>query len=139
MKIDQTALALSDEKQPKAEWLQLEKVIRDRGSKYSITAGKVTNNDELKAFLKRVKAHKKYAKATHNSYAARVMRGSQIFDVKNDDGETGAGMVILRQLRKEYAVNLVVVVTRWYGGVKLHADRFKHVQDGTRLILQEIL
>jgi len=139
VKLNQTALSLNNEKQPKTDWLQLEKVIVDRGSKYSITAGKVTNNAELKAFLKRVKSNKKYAKATHNTYAARVMRDGQIFDVKNDDGEIGAGMVILRQLRKANAVNTAVVVTRWYGGVKLHADRFRHVQDGTQIILKEVL
>ena len=70
-------------------------------------------------------------KATHNTWAARVEKDGQIWDVKNDDGETGAGATILRQLQKANMVNTVVVVTRWFGGTMLHGDRFKHVQDAT--------
>lgn len=47
--------------------------------------------------------------------------------VKHDDGESGAGAIILRMLERERIVNHVVVVTRWYGGVHLGGDRFSHV------------
>jgi len=139
MKTNQISLALADEKPPKRDFCQLEKIIVDRGSKYTVTAGKVTNNHELKSFLKKIKSKKKYQKATHHSYAARVLKSGQIFDLKQDDGETGAGMVILRQLQKKNAVNLAICVTRWYGGVKLHGDRFKHVQNATKMVLEVVL
>lgn len=81
--------------------------------------------------LKNLNKNKKYAKATHHSWAARVSRDGQIWETKNDDGETGAGAVILRILKKRNFINTMVVVTRWYGGKKLGPDRFKHVQDAT--------
>jgi putative IMPACT (imprinted ancient) family translation regulator len=138
MNTDQSAFFFSNEKIPRKEWVQLHLCIVDRGSKYSVTGGAVEGVDDIKKFLERVKKDKKYAKATHNSYAARIAINGQVIERKSDDGETGAGMIILRQLRKANMVNVVIVVTRWYGGVKLHADRFKHVQDGTRLVIEEL-
>jgi putative IMPACT (imprinted ancient) family translation regulator len=36
-------------------------------------------------------------------------------------------------------VNVVVVVTRWYGGVDLGPDRFKHITNQTKSIVQHYL
>ena len=55
--------------------------------------------------------------------------------VKNDDGETGAGAVILKMLEREGLRDHVVVVTRWYGGVHLGGDRFAHVVTSVRAYL----
>jgi hypothetical protein len=30
-------------------------------------------------------------------------------------------------------------VTRWFGGIKLEGDRFKHIQNSTIFVLEEIL
>lgn len=114
------------------EWVQYDKIISDRGSKYSATGGRVTCRNDVRAFLKKLNRDKKYARATHNTWAARVKKDGAIFEVKSDDGETGAGNTILRELQKADVVNCVVVVTRWFGGVHLNADRFRHVQDATR-------
>ena len=76
---------------------------------------------------------KKFAKATHNTWAVVLADGTQ---VKADDGESGAGMVILRMLERDEIVGEVVVVTRWYGGVHLGGDRFRHVQTCVRAYLE---
>ena len=138
MNTDQTAMFLNDEKQPRDEWLQLHALIVDRGSKYSVTAGRVESCDSIKAFIDKIKSDKKYRKATHNTYAARFIENDKIIDIKKDDGETGAGMIILRELQRSNSVNIIVVVTRWFGGTMLHGDRFKHVQDSTRKIIEEL-
>ncbi len=138
MGINQSSFFFANEKKPSTEWVQKHLCIVDRGSKYSVTGGFVQSDKAIDTLLRRVKSDKKYAKATHNSYAARIVVDGQVIDRKSDDGETGAGMVILRQLRKANMVNVIVVVTRWYGGTKLFADRFKHVQDGTTLMLDEL-
>lgn len=135
----QLSIALSDEIEAKQDWLQLEQIIEDKGSRYSVTTARVTNKKEVKNFLKKLKANKKYAKATHNSYAVRMRKAEQLVEVKNDDGETGAGMVILRVLRKANLINCIVVVTRWYGGVKLHGERFRHVQDASKLAVEKMI
>ena len=56
--------------------------------------------------------------------------------MKNDDGEAGAGMVILRMLEREGLQDHVIVVTHWYGGTKLGGDRFRRVQDCVRAYLK---
>ena len=127
----QIPMAFPDDYHCSVEWLQLHKIILDRGSHYSVTGGKVLDRESLKKFLTKVKKDRKYASATHNSWAARISRDGGIFETKSDDGETGAGQVILHQLRKQKMVDVIVVVTRWFGGIKLQADRYKHVQDGT--------
>jgi len=84
--------------------------------------------EDIKLFLRRLKQNKKYAKATHNSWAARIANDGIIYETKADDGETGAGIVILRVMQKEQVSDGIICVTRWFGGVKLMSDRFKHLQ-----------
>ncbi|MFC3053758.1 YigZ family protein [Kordiimonas pumila] len=103
-------------------------IISDRGSKYAVSGGPCSSADEAKALIKNLCKQKKFAKATHNSWAFVGREGP----VKNDDGESGAGMVIVRMLERETLHNHIVVVTRWYGGKHLGGDRFRHVQDAVR-------
>ena len=58
--------------------------------------------------------------------------------LKNDDGEAGAGMVILRMLEREDLRDHIIVVTRWFGGKHLGGDRFRHVQDAVRYYLDDL-
>ena len=125
-------------KEPKNSFTLYEHIIADRGSRYSVSIGKVENREEAKEFLKTLKKDKHYARATHNTYALRIAHNEAIFESKNDDGETGAGMVILRIMQKEDVVNCIICVTRWFGGVKLMGDRFKHVQDATKYAIDRM-
>ncbi|SHK16556.1 Uncharacterized protein family UPF0029 [Shimia gijangensis] len=115
--------------------LQINNLVSDRGSKYAVSGGPVTSRAEIDAFLKKLKRDRKYAKATHNTWAALLSEGSPI---KGDDGESGAGMVILRMLERDDLKDHVIVVTRWYGGVKLGGDRFRRVQDCVRAYLDAL-
>ena len=108
--------------------LRLRNVVTDRGSKYAVSGVAVTTRDDIQAALKHLCRNKKFARATHNTWAA-ILDDAPI---KNDDGEAGAGMVILRMLEREGLTNHVIVVTRWYGGKHLSGDRFRHVQDCVR-------
>lgn len=107
----------------------LDNVITDRGSKYAVSGGPCRSGDEARAFLIELKRNKKFAKATHNSWG--LICGGQ--RIKNDDGEAGAGMVILRMLEREGLTDHIVVVTRWFGGKHLGGDRFRHVQEAVRI------
>ncbi|HGG06626.1 MAG TPA: YigZ family protein [Aliiroseovarius sp.] len=110
---------------------QFTNIITDRGSKYAVSGGAVASRDDVKAFLTRLTRAKKFAKATHNTWAAILPDGP----AKGDDGEAGAGMVILRMLEREGVSGHIIVVTRWYGGVKLGGDRFRRVQDAVAYYL----
>lgn len=123
----------------KEDFLSFEKIIRDRRSVYSVSIGRVENRDAIASFLKRTKKIKNHDKATHHSWAVRISHGGVIYESKNDDGETGAGNVILRILQKKNMLNTIVCVTRWYGGIKLEADRFRHVQDASLYALEQTL
>ncbi|PSK82887.1 uncharacterized protein UPF0029 [Limimaricola soesokkakensis] len=112
----------------------LENIISDRGSKYAVSGAPCTSDAEAKLFLKELQRRKKFAKATHNSWALLAADGP----LKNDDGESGAGMVILRMLEREGLHDHLIIVTRWYGGKHLGGDRFRHVQDAVRIYLDAL-
>lgn len=103
-----------------------EAVLTDRGSKYAVSGGPCCSKEDAQAFIKTLCRNKKFAKATHNTWAVLLPDGTPL---KNDDGESGAGMVIVRMLEREGIKGEIVVVTRWYGGTKLGGDRFRRVQD----------
>jgi putative IMPACT (imprinted ancient) family translation regulator len=112
--------------------LVLEDVLRDRGSRYAASAGPVRDRAGIEAFLADLRARRKFARATHHSWAAILSEGGAL---KGDDGEAGAGAVILKMLEREGLKGHIVVVTRWYGGVHLGGDRFAHVVTCTRAAL----
>jgi putative IMPACT (imprinted ancient) family translation regulator len=114
---------------------QLTGVISDRGSKYAVSGGPVADRASVDTFLKQLKRDKKFAKATHNTWA---VLGSDGIPLKNDDGEAGAGMVILRMLERADLRDHIIVVTRWYGGKHLGGDRFRHVQDCVSAYLADL-
>ena len=133
-----TQFDFGDSRKPSEDFVLHEKIIKDRGSVYSVSVARAHGKDDIKNFLKRLKQNKKYAKATHNTWAARITHEGAVYETKNDDGETGAGMVILRIMQKENVSDCVICVTRWFGGVKLMGDRFKHVQDATKYAIDRL-
>jgi putative IMPACT (imprinted ancient) family translation regulator len=111
---------------------QLGVVLSDRGSKYAVSGCKVTDRAEIYVVLKELKRDKKYANATHNTWGV-LINGVPL---KSNDGESGAGLVILRMLEHAERQNELIIVTRWYGGKHLGGDRFRHVQNATRMYLE---
>jgi len=110
-------------------------VVSDRGSKYAVSGGRVRSQAEIKAFLKQLKRAKKFAKATHNTWAARLADG---FEAKNDDGEGGAGMIILQMMARAELTDAIITVTRWYGGTHLGGDRFRHVKTSVQYLFDRL-
>ena len=115
--------------------LQIVDVLRDRGSRYAVSGGAVEGRAGVEAFLVELKRAKKFAKATHNTWACVLSAEGA---VKNDDGEAGAAAVILKMLERAELRDHVVVVTRWYGGVHLGGDRFAHVVTAVRAYLEAL-
>ncbi|GGJ60550.1 YigZ family protein [Virgibacillus salexigens] len=75
---------------------------------------------EAQAFIQGIK--KKHHDATHNCSAYLIGEHDQI-QKANDDGEPSgtAGVPILEVLKKQQLKDTVVVVTRYFGGIKLGA------------------
>lgn len=105
---------------------QILNVVTDRGSKYAVTGCPVTSRADVDTALKQLKRDKKFAKATHNTWAVLHADGTPL---KGDDGESGAGMVIVRMLERAELHDHLIIVTRWYGGKHLGGDRFRRVQN----------
>lgn len=82
----------------------------------------VSSVEEVNAKLKEIR--KKYYDATHNCYSYIISTADNTELIKaSDDGEPSqtAGVVILDVLRKQSLTNILAVVTRYFGGIKLGA------------------
>ena len=135
---NQTLFVVWDYKLPKKDFLFLKNLIEDRKSKFSGTFYKANSVDEIKKIIKNLKQDKFYKKATHNIYAYRILTEDGIVEWKNDDWEIGGGNCILSVLRNKNIVNALVIVTRYYGGIHLNADRFKHIVNVAKEVVEEV-
>ena len=79
----------------------------------------VENTKEAEEIIKNVK--KKYFDAKHNCIAYRVIEEGKIIERFSDDGEPQgtAGSPMLNILQKNGLVNVLIVVTRYFGGILL--------------------
>lgn len=95
-----------------------EGIYTEKRSKFLAFAHPVETSDEIKDLLTDYK--KKYYDARHVCYA--YMLGPERTDFRaNDDGEPSstAGKPILGQINSRELTNILVVVIRYFGGVKL--------------------
>ncbi|GAB2553703.1 YigZ family protein [Gracilibacillus alcaliphilus] len=81
---------------------------------------RVTTEEEAQRFIQEIK--KQHASATHNCSAYMIGEHDQI-QKANDDGEPSgtAGVPILEVLKKRELKDTAVVITRYFGGIKLGA------------------
>lgn len=81
---------------------------------------RVTTEEEAQQFIQSIK--KQHYNATHNCYAYLIGERDQI-QKANDDGEPSgtAGIPMLEVLKKLALKNVVIVITRYFGGIKLGA------------------
>lgn len=80
----------------------------------------VSSVEEAKNKLKAIKTN--HMDATHHCYAY-IIGGNQAISKYSDDGEPAntAGSVIFSMLNRHELTNILAVVTRYYGGIKLGA------------------
>lgn len=93
-------------------------VYKDKGSKFLSFAFPVSDIDDVKTEIDRLR--KEYYDARHHCYAYRLGHTGDIWRA-NDDGEPSstAGKQILGQLLSKELCNVLVVVVRYFGGIKL--------------------
>ena len=100
-------------------------IHQEKGSSFQAHLIKIEDKSQVIPALHKLYGNHNVAKATHNAYAYRVKGKSVVTENSCDDGEFGAGRKILQLLRDRNAENVMVVVTRWYGGVQMGQQRFK--------------
>lgn len=93
--------------------------IVEKKSKFIANAYYVENQEQAEEKLKEIR--KKYNDARHNCYAYRVMSEEGILEKCSDDGEPSgtAGAPMINILQKNNLCNVLVVVTRYFGGILL--------------------
>ncbi|XP_068093383.1 protein IMPACT [Hyperolius riggenbachi] len=113
--------------------------ISDRRSTFQAHLAPVTTPAQVKLVLNKLYENKKIASATHNIYAYRIYskKTNTFIQDCEDDGETAAGKRVLHLMQILDARDVMVVVSRWYGGILLGPDRFKHINNCARNILVE--
>lgn len=94
-------------------------------SRFLAQAAPVQTAEQALAFVRQVGD----PAATHNCWAYRIGQDYRF----NDDGEPGgtAGRPILQAIEGQDIDRAVVVVTRWYGGIKLGAGGLLRAYGGT--------
>ena len=92
--------------------------IKVKGSRFIAEAYPATAEQEAEGVIAR--GRKREHSATHHCSAYQIGAEDRIFRY-NDDGEPSgtAGQPILRQIQTRELTNVLVIVTRYYGGTKL--------------------
>ncbi|OJD13352.1 hypothetical protein AJ78_06187 [Emergomyces pasteurianus Ep9510] len=125
------------------DWI-LSDPVTEKKSVFIARVARVQSKEIAKKYLDYLLGtEKKVAAATHNITAWRIkqkagpgpctLSGEEtIFQDFDDDGETAAGGRLLHLMQLMDVWDVVVVVTRWYGGVKLGPDRFRIINTAAR-------
>ena len=95
-----------------------EGLYKEKGSKFLAFAYPVTSEEEVKRHLERIR--KEYYDARHHCYAYRLGLEGSVWRM-NDDGEPSstAGRPILGQIQSAGLSDILIVVVRYFGGIKL--------------------
>lgn len=124
----------------------VEAEIVEKKSKFIASVFKITTSEEAEIIIKTVK--KKYFDARHNCYAYSVIEDSKIITRFSDDGEPSgtAGAPMLNILNGNNLTNVLVIVTRYFGGillgtgglVKAYSDVTKKAIYSTEILEKEL-
>ena len=92
--------------------------IKVRGSEFIATAIPVTTKDQALKELESLRSE--FWDATHNCFAYKIGKGGLEFRTSDDGEPSGsAGKPILFVLHKYDVSDILIVITRYYGGTKL--------------------
>jgi len=115
-----------------------EVIFKEKSSKFLGYAFPVTSEEEIKAHLEEVK--KAHFSARHWCYAWQLGYGTNQRYRANDDGEPNntAGIPIYGQIQSFELTNILVIVVRYFGGIKLGVGGLVQAyKTTTQLTLQE--
>lgn len=91
----------------------------EKKSKFIANLFYVENTEQAEKIIKEIR--KKYFDARHNCIAYRVIEDDRLIEKSSDDGEPSgtAGAPMLSILQKNNLVNVLIIVTRYFGGILL--------------------
>ncbi|PVH77160.1 UPF0029-domain-containing protein [Cadophora sp. DSE1049] len=112
----------------------LSEVVVEMKSVFIARAAPVSSPDQARLYLQHLlDSDKKVRSATHNITAWRIKGDNGVtYQDCDDDGETAAGGRVLHLMQLMDIWNVMVVVTRWYGGHQLGPKRFSIINTVAR-------
>ncbi|KAJ7216661.1 ribosomal protein S5 domain 2-type protein [Mycena pura] len=111
--------------------------IMDRKSSFVGRACAISDPSEVPIILAHLMSDRRIARAAHPIINAwRCLVGTLLHQDNDDDGETAAGGRLAHLLHIMEVDNVLVVVTRYFGGIHLGPDRFKHINQAARNALE---
>jgi uncharacterized YigZ family protein len=98
--------------------LESEGSFKDKGSKFLAFAFPVESEEDIGKYRDKIK--KKYHDARHHVYAFRLGADLKTFRA-SDDGEpsNSSGQPVLNKIRSHELSDILIIVVRYFGGVKL--------------------
>ena len=122
------------------EWT-VSAMVSSKQSRFVARSIEVSTVQEAKSELQKLLANNPELRdASHNISAWRVARDQGgVLEDSNDDGESGGGRHLLSTLRSSDIVGVLLVVTRWYGGIMLGTDRWRIMSQVSRDALSQRL
>lgn len=112
--------------------------LTEKRSTFQAHVAPVRDLPEISAVMDYLLLNNKIRAATHNIMAYRIegSREGVFLQDSDDDGESAAGGRLLHLLQMVDARNVVVVVSRWFGGILLGPARFGLINKVARELLE---
>ncbi|KAG7447647.1 UPF0029-domain-containing protein [Guyanagaster necrorhizus] len=122
---------------PKGVEIFVAEPITDRKSAFIGRACSISDPSMVPLILSHLSSDRRIARAAHpiiNAWRCQV--GGLLHQDNDDDGETAAGGRLAHLLQILDINNVLVIVTRYFGGIHLGPDRFKHINQAARNALE---
>ena len=105
--------------------------VKIKRSRFIALTGPAEDELSAKEFISATS--KRYHDSRHVCHGWRMGLGNEAWENRNDDGEPSgtAGEPILAAIRRSELTNLVVVVVRYFGGIKLGTGGLSRAYGGT--------
>jgi len=114
------------------EIIEAEPIV-DRKSSFVGRACRITSPDQVPLVISYLLSDRRIARAAHPViHAWRCQVGNVLHQDNDDDGEAAAGGRLAHLLQILDVNNVLIVVSRYFGGTLLGADRFKHINQAAR-------
>lgn len=108
--------------------------VTEKKSVFVARCATVESPEQAKQYVNYLVTYdRRVGRATHNIMAWRIKATNDIsYQDCDDDGETAAGGRLLHLMQLMDVCNVLVVVSRWYGGILLGPDRFRIINSVAR-------
>lgn len=120
--------------------------IVEKKSRFIANLFYTETSEEAERIIKDIK--KKYYDAKHNCFAYLILENNQVIKKFSDDGEPSgtAGAPMLEILEKKGLCNVVIIVTRYFGGILLgtgglvraYSDSLKKALNSANIVKKEL-